>query len=177
MEQQGHGSGGPGFEADADSRWTAFGRWLAARLVELPVAGVIDAGRADALVGSDVYDVECAQMQRLHGGRTLLRLSTTLMIIPLLDEYRGDGMELDRWHHDDLFEDCTHGYLVSDSPLLIADLVVAWFRHRCGFADADQVGFAYMRAKSLPHTAGGPGPGSAALARLEGPGTVEEEQP
>ncbi|GAA3031791.1 hypothetical protein GCM10010528_11270 [Gordonia defluvii] len=140
-------------EADADSEWERFSPWLAGRLAALPVASVIDAGPGSATPEVDGYDVECAQMQRLHGGRILLRLSTTLMIIPLLDAYDGDIMEPDRWHHDDLFEDCTHGYLVSDSPALIADLVVAWFRERCGFADPADVGFAHMRAKSLPRTA------------------------
>ena len=70
-----------------------------------------------------------------------------------LDCYDGDNVELDTWHHDDLFEDCTHGYLVSASPQMVADLVVGWFRERCGFAEPDVIGFAYMRAKSLPRTA------------------------
>ncbi|GAB09983.1 hypothetical protein GOARA_050_00450 [Gordonia araii NBRC 100433] len=140
-------------ETDTAARWAGFTAWLATRLAELPVACVIDAGRADASMETHGYDVECAQMQRLHGGRILLRLSTTLMVIPLLDTYDGDVMEADRWHHDDLFEDCTHGYLVSSSPALVADLVTGWFRERCGFAEPDQIGFAYMSAKSLPRTA------------------------
>ena len=138
-----HRKDGCGAEADAtDAKWEAFGRWLAATVAELPVASVIDAGRGDASPETDGYEIECAQMQRLHGGRVLLRLSTTLMIIPLLDAYDADGTELDRWHYDDLFEDCTHGYLVSDSPTVIADLVIGWFRERCGYADPERIGFA-----------------------------------
>lgn len=147
------GFGSAGFDAGVDARWDAFARWLAARLAELPVASVLDAGRADATPETDGYDVECAQVQRLHGDRFLLRLSTTLMIIPLLDCYDGDNVACDTWHHDDLFEDCTHGYLVSESPQMVADLAVGWFRERCGFAEPDVIGFAYMRAKSLPRTA------------------------
>ncbi|MFT4200804.1 hypothetical protein [Gordonia sp. (in: high G+C Gram-positive bacteria)] len=138
---------------EREKRWAEFGEWLAARLTELPVASVIDAGRAGASAATHGYDVECAQVQRLRGERFLLRLSTTLMIIPLLDDYDGTVMEPDRWHHDDLFEDCTHGYLVASSPGLVADLVVAWFRDRCGFDDPGDIGFSYMRAKALPRTA------------------------
>ncbi|GED99515.1 hypothetical protein [Gordonia crocea] len=149
------GRGDNGEYGTVDEVWEGFAGWLAARLMELPVASVIDAGRADATPATDGYDVECAQMQRLHGDRFLLRLSTTLMIIPLLDAYDGEMVEPDRWHHDGLFEDCTHGYLVSQSAVLVADLVVAWFRERCGFASPDRIGFAYMKAKSLPRTGGG----------------------
>ncbi|MFT3900751.1 MAG: hypothetical protein QM728_11000 [Gordonia sp. (in: high G+C Gram-positive bacteria)] len=134
------------------ARWEEFTGWLADRLTELPVASVLDAGRAGACAATHGYDVECAQVQRLDGGRFLLRLSTTLMIIPLLDGYGAAGMELDRWYHDNLFEDCTHGYLVAQSPGLVADLVTSWFRDRCGFGGPADVGFSYMRAKTLPHT-------------------------
>ena len=47
-----------------------------------------------------------------------------------LDCYDGDNVALDTWHHDDLFEDRTHGYLVSESPQMVADPVVGWFRER-----------------------------------------------
>lgn len=150
-ERDGIDSGGS--TTDVDARWAAFAGWFAQRLSELPAASVLDAGRGDATPETDGYDVECAQVQRLYGDRYLLRCSTTLMIIPLLDCYDGDNVALDTWHHDDLFEDCTHGYLVSESPQMVADLVVGWFRERCGFAEPDLIGFAYMRAKSLPHTA------------------------
>lgn len=139
-----------------DAQWDGFTGWLADRLGEMPVASVIDAGRSGANAQTHGYDVECAQVQRLHRGRYLLRLSTTLMIIPLLDAYDGEDVALDCWHHDDLFEDCTHGYLVSESAGMVADLVTGWFRQRCGFTGPDQVGFAYMRAKSLPRSAARP---------------------
>ena len=188
-ERDGIDSGGS--TTDVDARWAAFAGWFAQRLSELPAASVLDAGRGDATPETDGYDVECAQVQRLYGDRYLLRCSTTLMIIPLLDCYDGDNVALDTWHHDDLFEDCTHGYLVSESPQMVADLVVGWFRERCrlrrarphrlrlharevvaahgkqgGLDDADgvaQLGARLMRT----------GDEAADVARVLGTGTVE----
>lgn len=137
----------------ADEAWKNAADWFAARVDELPVAGVIDVGPHHVTV-ADGYEVTCAQVQCLVGNRWLLRLSTMLMIIPLLDSYTPTSMSVDTWYHDDLFEDCTHGYLVSASPALIADLVMAWFRYRAQFDEPDRLGYCTTTPKALR---GGPG--------------------
>lgn len=141
-----HGSPTP----DAsDAAWRGAAAWLEGRIDAVPLAAVLDVGPHHACVG-DSYDVHCAQVQRLEGGRLLLRLSTMLMIIPLLDSYRAADAELNRWYHDDRFEDCTHGYLITESSSMVADVVMAWFRDRGGFATPDDLGYCTTIPKRLP---------------------------
>ncbi|MFW0789055.1 hypothetical protein [Gordonia sp. CPCC 205333] len=146
---------GPSSPDIGPSAWLGAAAWLEERICGVPVAGVLDVGPHHVCVG-DSYDVHCAQIQRLAGGRLLLRLSTMLMIIPLLDSYAAPDTELNRWHHDDLFEDCTHGYLVTESASVIADLVMAWFRDRGGFSSPDELGYCTTTPKRLPHGGGMP---------------------
>lgn len=141
-----HGSPAPDI---AQSAWSDAAAWLRGCIDDIPLAGVLDVGPHQVRVG-DSYDVHCAQVQRLAQGRLLLRLSTMLMIIPLLDGYAAPDVRLDCWRHDDLFEDCTHGYLVSESPSMVADLVMAWFRDRGGFAAPDELGYCTTLPKQLP---------------------------
>ncbi|NMO00239.1 hypothetical protein HH308_03305 [Gordonia sp. TBRC 11910] len=141
-----HGSSVPDA---ADSPWGAAAGWLRGCIDDIPLAGVLDVGPHHVRVG-DSYDVHCAQIQRLERGRLLLRLSTMLMIIPLLDGYDAPDARLDCWYHDDLFEDCTHGYLISMSSSMVADLVMAWFRDRGGFVSPDELGYCTTVAKQLP---------------------------
>ena len=112
-------------EPSAEHAWAKARTWLIEELRAMPNAAVLDLGPAglDTTLTPD-SDVECAQVHVLHGDVYLVRLSTDLMEHPRLAGYSVPRSVRNRWRLDDRFDDCTHGYLVSASAELIADICI-----------------------------------------------------
>lgn len=128
----------------AESAWAAAREWLVTELRVMPSAAVLDLGPAGHDAAADIdADVECAQIHVLQGKIYLVRLSTGLMERPRLAGYSVPRSARHRWHLDDRFPDCTHGYLTSDSAELIADVCIGWFRDRCAWPSPDTMGWSY----------------------------------
>ncbi|AZG48529.1 hypothetical protein [Gordonia insulae] len=140
----------PHMSMDVD--WAAMDKWLVESMGNMPRAAILDIGPAGAR-GDDSEDVDCAQIQVLGSETFLVRLSTTMMSTPLLSSYGVPRAALDMWFYDDTFDDCTHGYLMSRSRRRIAEIVVAWFRDRCGFSAPDDLGCSYTEPVALPRSA------------------------
>ncbi|MGV9825436.1 MULTISPECIES: hypothetical protein [unclassified Gordonia (in: high G+C Gram-positive bacteria)] len=124
--------------------WDDMSEWLHRELSTMPRGALLDIGPAeyDPIVYGD--DVCCAQIQVLRGRTLLIRLSTTLMDAPTaLSGYSVPRVVLDRWHHDDRFDDCTHGYLMTRSASLVAGICVGWFRDRCDSPAPNVLGYSY----------------------------------
>ncbi|MAU84711.1 hypothetical protein VX037_01315 [Gordonia sp. Z-3] len=132
--------------------WPAMERWLVESMADMGRAAILDIGPAVAHP-DDEHDVDCAQIQVLASQTYLVRLSTTLMSVPLLASQTVGRDALDRWFYDDTFADCTHGFLMSRSRRRVAEIVVTWFRDRCGFAAPDELGCSYQASTILPRSA------------------------
>lgn len=131
-------------EPSAEHAWAEARTWLIEELRAMPNAAVLDLGPAglDTTLTPD-SDVECAQVHVLHGDVYLVRLSTDLMEHPRLAGYSVPRSVRNRWRLDDRFDDCTHGYLVSASAELIADICIGWFRDRCAWRHPGALGWSY----------------------------------
>lgn len=137
----------PARKRDVD--WPAMERWLVESMGEMGRAAVLDIGPA-AVGVDDECDVDCAQIQVLASRTYLVRLSTMIMSPPLLISDRVGRDTLDMWFYDETFDDCTHGFLMSRSRRRIAEIVVTWFRDRCGFSAPDELGCTYRASTALP---------------------------
>ncbi|MXP20661.1 hypothetical protein GIY30_04715 [Gordonia sp. HNM0687] len=132
--------------------WPAMQRWLVESMGEMERAAVLDIGPAAA--GADGEgDVDCAQIRVLASQTYLVRLSTMVMAPPALVSDVVGHEALDTWFYDDTFADCTHGFLMSRSRRRVAEIVVTWFRDRCGFSVPDELGCAYQPSTTLPRSA------------------------
>lgn len=116
--------------------WDGFAKWLAESFDNLETADVFDIGPMDALVGDVDVETPCAQAIALDGG-VLLRLSTTQLGVPPLLGHFIDDVALDVWHHGEVFDDCTFGFIVSTDVEFLALTCVSWFRdaHRLQFTE------------------------------------------
>lgn len=132
--------------------WSELDRWLVESLGRMSKAAVLDIGPIDVHVCAEHPAVDCAQIQALTSGTFLLRLSTQFMEPPLLSSYSVPREVLDVWHYDRAFSDCTHGYLLSRSRRRVAEIVIAWFRDRCGFSSPAGLGYSYTEAVRLPRS-------------------------
>ena len=133
--------------------WEAMAAWLADSLSDKPTAFVLDMGPNSYLIeGDDDEEVVCAQAQVLADGVLMLRRSRSVLGHLLIGDYSVDGLELDRWHYDDRFDDCTDGYLFSRDAGLIADLCVTWFRDNWGAASTADLGCEYRFPDVLGRT-------------------------
>jgi hypothetical protein len=142
----------PNPETSVDDEWAAMERWLIESMGNMPTGAVLDVGPAGARVDDDGVDVECVQIQALGADTYLIRLSTTVMSAPLLSSFVVSRDVLDLWFYDDTFADCTHGFLMSRSRGRVAEIAVAWFRDRCGFASPDDLGCSYEEPVRLPRS-------------------------
>ncbi|MEE4021740.1 hypothetical protein V1Y59_01510 [Gordonia sp. PKS22-38] len=129
--------------------WVGMDRWLVDSMGVMPRSAVLDIGPSGIPV-DDGADVDCAQIQVLGARTYLVRLSTTLMAPPLLTSDTVWRSSLDRWFYEDIFDDCTHGFLMSRSRRRIAEIVVTWFRDRCRFVTPEELGCHYQRPARLP---------------------------
>ncbi|MGV9711801.1 hypothetical protein ACWDTI_14185 [Gordonia sp. NPDC003424] len=129
------------------SDWTGMEAWLVESLESMPPVAVLDLGPAHVL--DDADDADCVQIHAL-GGAYLIRLSMVMMSTPLLTRQRVNREILDIWFYDERFDDCTHGYLITRSRQRIAEITVAWFRDRCGFAEPGLLGCSYTEPVELP---------------------------
>ncbi|MFW0792359.1 hypothetical protein AAFP30_00965 [Gordonia sp. CPCC 205515] len=133
------------------SDWAEMEAWLVESLGSMTPVGVLDLGPAH--VHDDEVDADCVQIHALTAGTFLIRLSTTMMSTPLIGRHRVPREILDTWFYDDRFTDCTHGYLISRSPHRVAEITVAWFRDRCGYAGPEALGCSYTEPIDLPRIA------------------------
>ncbi|MYR08899.1 hypothetical protein GTV32_22435 [Gordonia sp. SID5947] len=146
-----HGTASDPAGASPAMTWHAMERWLVESMGEMPRAAILDIGPAGGPI-DDTEDVECAQIQSLSSETFLLRLSTVVMSAPLLASFSVPRSALDTWFYDDVFDECTHGYLMSRSRRRVAEIGVAWFRDRCGCASPAALGCSYTEPTRLPHT-------------------------
>ncbi|NDZ94152.1 hypothetical protein G3I13_12700 [Streptomyces sp. SID6673] len=147
-----HGMESGGTSASPTMTWDAMERWLVQSMAEMPRAAILDIGPAGVRV-DDTDDVECAQIQSLSSETFLLRLSTVVMSAPLLASFSVPRTALDTWFYDDVFDECTHGYLMSRSRRRVAEIGVAWFRDRCGFPSPGDLGCSYTEPARLGRSA------------------------
>ena len=110
--------------------WFDMADWLIGNLDAMRVGCILELGPSDTFVTSNDQEVVCAQIQALHNGVFWLRLSEVVLDAPLLADFSTEGLPLDVWRYDDLFEDCTHGYVFSADKQMIAQACVTWFRNR-----------------------------------------------
>lgn len=129
--------------------WDDVARWLVHSLGRLDVGDILEIGPSDAMVHHADEHVPCAQFQALEDGCRWMRQSTTMLGVPLLVDFSTAGLQLDVWHHDGAFDDCTDGYLFSTDHDLLAHSCVAWFRDRHGL-EFDQLGCELQPADRLP---------------------------
>ncbi|MDJ0412079.1 hypothetical protein [Rhodococcoides fascians] len=128
--------------------------WLVESMHGKPVGLVIELGPSD--YGPELEEegmpVVCAQIQVLDDGVHLLRRSRAVLGHLMLTDYSADGLELDTWHNDDHFDDCTDGYLFTRDTRLIANTCIAWFRDNTGMTNSDELGCSYRFADELPRS-------------------------
>lgn len=126
--------------------WEAMVAWLVDSLRDKPTAFVLDMGPnsyVDEGDDEEEEEVVCAQAQVLADGVLMLRRSRSVLGHLMIADYSVDGLELDRWHFDDRFADCTDGYLFSRDTRLVADACVTWFRDNWGAASTGDLGCEY----------------------------------
>lgn len=138
--------------------WDDAADWLTESFDALDVGDVFDLGPRNAAVDDPDVETPCAQAIALHGG-ILLRLSTTFMAIPALRDHSIDHVALDVWHHDDTFDDCTFGFIVSADTEFLAATCGNWFRdaHGLDFAELGCELVTAVSLESLPHRGEGNG--------------------
>lgn len=132
--------------------WDGMIAWLVESMVDKPSGLIIDLGPNTYIPEEDAEDLEIvnAQIHVLDDGVYLIRRSRTLLQQLRLVDHGVDGLDLDRWHHDGLFDDCTDGYLFSRDRTLVASACASWFRD-AGSVDAlDELGCSYEFADELP---------------------------
>ena len=66
----------------------------------------------------------------------------------MLQSYSLDGINLDTWRSEPLFEDCTDGFIISRDAHMVANVCVHWFRDSHEF-DLAELGCEHYRAVSL----------------------------
>lgn len=134
--------------------WRAMRDWLADSLATTSRGAVLDVGPVGyddtAGFGDTGGDVPCAQIVTLRGGGLMVRLSTNLMEVPPVGGLVAPRALLDRWNYEDRFRDCTHGYLLTASVEVAADICVAWFRDRMHVRSSAELGCTYSVCP-LPH--------------------------
>ncbi|WP_235578945.1 MULTISPECIES: hypothetical protein [unclassified Rhodococcus (in: high G+C Gram-positive bacteria)] len=139
---------GTTFPVDA---WDATANWLVESMIGNPVGLIVDLGPSN--YDPDVDDeVINAQLHKLDDGVVMVRRSRTVLEQRRLLDHSVDGLTLDTWHHDDLFDDCTDGYLFTADLRLAAQACTAWFRDHGGVDSLDHLGCSYSMPDTLPHT-------------------------
>ncbi|WP_261767692.1 hypothetical protein [Rhodococcoides corynebacterioides] len=151
-------------------RWDGMTNWLVETLVGNGSGLIVDLGpgdyvapvRDDADVDEDAIDlvdlldpddeVINAQLHVLDDGVVMVRRSRTVLRRLRLGDHSADGLELDLWHHDGHFDDCTDGYLFTTDLHLAASACTAWFRDHGGLDALDALGCDYSFPDALPAT-------------------------
>ncbi|MGC4933679.1 hypothetical protein ACLQ3C_08335 [Gordonia sp. DT30] len=131
-------------DPDPGRSWAAMRDWLADSVTGIPQGGVLDLGPGEHDESDpDAGDVPCAQILVLRDHTMMVRLSTTVMDVPMIGGYVVPRAMLDRWNYEDRFGDCTHGYLLTRSPGCVADICIAWFRDRRAITTPTMLGCSY----------------------------------
>ncbi|WP_188544037.1 hypothetical protein [Rhodococcoides trifolii] len=128
--------------------------WLVESMHGKPVGLVIELGPSDygPAEEEEGAPVVCAQIQVLDDGVFMVRRSREVLGYLMLADHSADGLELDTWHHDDHFDDCTDGYLFTRDTRLIANTCITWFRDNTGMTTSDDLGCNYRFADELPRS-------------------------
>ncbi|WP_328811411.1 hypothetical protein [Rhodococcus sp. NBC_00294] len=132
-----------------DSEGTA--AWLMESMFDKPAGLIIELGPSD-YDPDDEGDVFNAQIHVLDDGVYMVRRSRAVLQRLRLVDHGVEGLELDHWHHDDHFDDCTDGYLFSRDTQLIANACVAWFRQNGVTDERSALGCSYEFVDELPRT-------------------------
>ncbi|MFW0874137.1 hypothetical protein [Rhodococcoides corynebacterioides] len=151
-------------------RWDGMTKWLVETLVGNGSGLIVDLGPSDyvAPVRDDADEDEDedaidlvdlldpddevinAQLHVLDDGVVMVRRSRTVLRRLRLGNHSADGLELDLWHHDGHFDDCTDGYLFTTDLHLAASACTAWFRDHGGLDALDALGCDYSFPDALP---------------------------
>ncbi|KIQ20089.1 hypothetical protein RU01_02670 [Rhodococcus sp. MEB064] len=132
-----------------DSDGTA--AWLMESMYDKPAGLIIELGPND-YDPDDEGDVFNAQIHVLDDGVYMVRRSRAVLQRLRLADHGVEGLELDLWHHDDHFDDCTDGYLFTRDTHLIANACVAWFRQNGVTDKRSSLGCSYEFVDHLPRT-------------------------
>ncbi|MGU3435012.1 hypothetical protein ACNHUS_18590 [Actinomycetes bacterium M1A6_2h] len=128
--------------------WDGLAAWLIESLTDSRPGLIVDLG-PNTDVPED-FELVNAQIHVLDDGVFLVRRSRLVLGQLRLVNHSVAGLELDRWHHDDLFDDCTDGYLFSRDRHLAASACAAWLRDNGGEDALDQLGCSFEFADELP---------------------------
>ncbi|MGB3772162.1 MAG: hypothetical protein WBA00_13545 [Rhodococcus sp. (in: high G+C Gram-positive bacteria)] len=132
--------------------WDAMVAWLTESIRDESAGLIVDLGPNTDIPDDEIDDFELvtAQMHLLDDGVVLVRRSRRLLHQLRLVDHSARGLELDRWHHDQAFDDCTDGYLFTRDAALAAAACVAWVRDTGGVEAADRLGCSFDFADELP---------------------------
>lgn len=129
--------------------WEDFARWVSDALVTLTVGDTFEIGQVDNVRSEEAQEVTpCVQAVALEDSALLFRRSRVVMGVPLLQNYSLEGIDLDAWRGDPLFEDCTDGFIISRDARMLANVSVSWFRD-CHALELEELGCEHYRAVSL----------------------------
>ncbi len=129
--------------------------WLVESFTDKPVGFILEMGPSGFIDYDDddeeeeEDDVVCAQVQMLADGVMMLRRSRSVLGHLLIADYSSDKLPLNKWLFNDIFDDCTDGYLFSRDPHLLADICVTWFRDNWGTESTDALGCEYRYPDEL----------------------------
>lgn len=129
--------------------------WLVESIQDEAAGLIVDLGPNTEIDDDEIEDFELvnAQLHVLHDGVVMVRRSRRLLQQLRLLDHSADGLELDLWHNDWLFDDCTDGYLFSRDCVLAVSAAVAWLRDVGGVETADRLGCSFDFADELPRNA------------------------
>lgn len=129
--------------------WDDFARWVSDALVTLTAGDTFEIGTFNCEVFDDPTAASpCVQAIALDDGALLFRRSRVVMGVPLLQTYSLEGIDLDAWRGDPLFEDCTDGFIISRDARMLANVSVSWFRD-CHALEFKELGCEHYRAVCL----------------------------
>lgn len=141
------------------SSWKNMTEWLQDSVEALAPGAILDVGPAGVVIYSGAEDMICAQVRKLEDDVLWLRVSDAMLGVPHVVDLSVNGLVLDTWLDDELFDDCTEAQLFSRDSSMIAEACVSWFQVRRGFSDSSDLGFEHIQVETLPRvveTCGGP---------------------
>ncbi|GGF99553.1 hypothetical protein GCM10007304_11760 [Rhodococcoides trifolii] len=134
--------------------WDGLAAWLVESMTDSRPGMIIDLGPNTDIPDEEIEDFELvnAQIHVLEDGVFLVRRSRRILRQLRFVDHSVAGLDLDLWHHDGLFDDCTDGYLFSRDRHLVASACAAWLRDNGGEDALDQLGCSFEFADELPRT-------------------------
>ncbi|MGB6182349.1 MAG: hypothetical protein WBF79_13995 [Rhodococcus sp. (in: high G+C Gram-positive bacteria)] len=131
--------------------WDASSAWLVESLIGQGSGLIIELGPSDYDPESE-DEVINAQLHVLDDGVVMVRRSREVLERLRLAHHCSDKLELDLWHHDNRWDDCTDGYLFSRDLLLVANVCTTWFRDHGRVDSLEKLGCSYGFVDELPRS-------------------------